>query len=355
MQLHEYMILYMCRGAERSRMRAGVGLEDDPEYIGKKSSRAGFFGKEAVEDEISEEEDDEDGTYDEENVKYSEEESTEGSHDDVEPQQEDGFDSAELSGSEEETKTRQHQEHAASEHYDAEKDLEREFEAVENAEAEAAQELRERALKEHQKAVAVKNQRKMWNRGLEARIMLQKVLEGSNRLPHPDMYTVIHRVDPDLAESMQRLAEDARQTIGDLAAAVDACAEQHPDVSDGKKRQRETFENEEINEIWNALEERYSAFSSYRDGSIDRWHRKTMLSSGNAGKKGMKVLNQSISKQVSLLMKDKERIGQRSQLPASHYNGLCRIMEHTGQSTQQQVGSGYSYMNVSHGGALLEG
>lgn len=61
--------------------------------------------------------------------------------------------------------------------------LEREYEELQVAEAEAAAGLRVRAAKERQKALAVQAQQQLWQRGLEMRILLQKVLQGSNRLP----------------------------------------------------------------------------------------------------------------------------------------------------------------------------
>ena len=51
------------------------------------------------------------------------------------------------------------------------------------AEAEAAAGLRERAQREQQKALAVKAQAQLWGRGLELRILLQRALQGANRLP----------------------------------------------------------------------------------------------------------------------------------------------------------------------------
>lgn len=61
--------------------------------------------------------------------------------------------------------------------------LEREYAEMRAAEAEAAAGLRERAAKERQKALAVQAQQALWQRGLELRILLQRALQGANRLP----------------------------------------------------------------------------------------------------------------------------------------------------------------------------
>jgi hypothetical protein len=62
-------------------------------------------------------------------------------------------------------------------------ELEREYEAMRVAEVEAAAGLQERAARERQKALAVRAQQQLWQRGLEARILLQRALQGANRLP----------------------------------------------------------------------------------------------------------------------------------------------------------------------------
>ena len=52
-------------------------------------------------------------------------------------------------------------------------------------------------------------------------------------------------------------------------------------------------------ETWRALERASAEIAPFRDASLDRWHRKTLLSSGGAALKGqLRLLNQSLSSQV---------------------------------------------------------
>lgn len=45
----------------------------------------------------------------------------------------------------------------------------------------------------------------------------------------------------------------------------------------------------------------YQRFAPYRDASMDRWHRKTMLMTGSGALRGnLRALNQSLSSQVLL-------------------------------------------------------
>lgn len=50
---------------------------------------------------------------------------------------------------------------------------------------------------------------------------------------------------------------------------------------------------------WQRVDEAYWRFAPYKDSSLDRWHRKTMLMTGSAALRGnLKALNQSLSAQV---------------------------------------------------------
>ena len=52
---------------------------------------------------------------------------------------------------------------------------------------------------------------------------------------------------------------------------------------------------------WRRLDGAYAEVGPFRDASLDRWHRKTLLSSGGAALKGnLRMLNQSLSSQVRM-------------------------------------------------------
>lgn len=290
------------KGVEIPRLRGSIGLEDDPEYIGKKSSREGFFG------ELPK---------------------RRGSG--IMP--EEGSPSASLYGSAEDTSNdvvyRSHESDKESDYSEEDEieQLEKEYEAVEEAEAEAANELKDRAEKERRKAIAVKAQTRIWNSGLEARILLQKVLQGANRLPRSDSHAYVRMADEQLATDLGLLAKDAYGALEDIFAVLDALDESRGENSDGSSRKRKSLVDLDAEKAWEMLDERYSSFAQYRDSSVDRWHRKTLLAAGGPSKSSLKVLNQSVSKQVSLMMKDKDQIIERTQLPMSQFNGLCETFK----------------------------
>lgn len=63
------------------------------------------------------------------------------------------------------------------------------------------------------------------------------------------------------------------------------------------------------------MDEADRSFAAFRDSSLDRWHRKTMLSAGNAAmRSNLRALNQSVSQQVAALMANPAKLLQRTQL-----------------------------------------
>jgi len=208
---------------------------------------------------------------------------------------------------------------------------------MQQQEADAMSGLQERASKERQKGLAVRAQRSLWESGLELRILLQKALQSGNRLPQPEGHRVAVAADPKLETGLKGLARDAAAVVNDLLGLLSSMEEQHPaigeaaeaaGVGNNKRKHPDNDEEQEISDkLWSQLDESYQRFAPFRDASIDRWHRKTVLASGSAARGGLKVLNQSVSSQVQLLMRDSQRVVERTRLPKRLCRPLCSTEE----------------------------
>lgn len=165
-------------------------------------------------------------------------------------------------------------------------------------------------------------QKAVWQRGLEARILLQRALAGGNRLPQGEMQEAAAASSADLAAAFGGLAADASALLQDLLQLLGALAGQNPAVAEAAaaagasgqaaaaaegsggrhKRARADEEGGEgqrqdgaqpaaagqeqrpgADALWGQVEAAYAAFGPFRDASIDRWHRKTTLTAGRAG------------------------------------------------------------------------
>lgn len=156
-------------------------------------------------------------------------------------------------------------------------------------------------------------QKAVWQRGLEARILLQRALAGGNRLPQGEMQEAAAASSADLAAAFGGLAADASALLQDLLQLLGALAGQNPAVAeaaaaagtsgqaaaaaegsggrhkrargdeDGSEGRQQDGAQPGADALWGQVEAAYAAFGPFRDASIDRWHRKTTLTAGKAG------------------------------------------------------------------------
>jgi protein AATF/BFR2 len=71
--------------------------------------------------------------------------------------------------------------------------------------------------------------------------------------------------------------------------------------------------------LWAQVEGAVTGLAPFRDAALDKWHRRTVLSSGGAALSGnsLRALQQGVSKQVATLLADPTKVVRRSQLPVS--------------------------------------
>ncbi|EIE26312.1 TRAUB-domain-containing protein [Coccomyxa subellipsoidea C-169] len=308
------------KGEKGLPLRGGIDL-DDPEYEGRRVSRDAVFGDES-EDAISEDEDVETGSEEYESEGQLGDE--QGARAEPESAVTNGADIFEDEVDEE----------AAA--------LEREFEAARagTTAADMAITNRDRAARERAKGTAVKNQRALWERMLELRILLQSCLQASNRLVRPHMHVAACAVAPELRSGFHGLADGAAATLDSLLDLHDELLERVPDRAaaaateppaeavmgkTGKKRGRDGAAGDDLlsGTKWARMNAAYGSFAPFRDASMDRWHRKTMLMTGSGAlRNNLRALNQSLSSQVAALVTDSGPAVQRTQLMTAQIRPL---------------------------------
>jgi len=182
-------------------------------------------------------------------------------------------------------------------------------------EGEVAKALGERARREREKGVAVRNQRELYDRALGMRILLQRAVEGANRLPRPEARRALERAgdatgDPSSAALLASLADEARDTLGALGELADALMSQQAAlagrVRKGAKRRADgapalpAGAGDEYRRLWSAEEARHAALAGFRDDAVDRWYKKAVQGSGGGamGTGQLKAIHQSVSQQV---------------------------------------------------------
>eukprot|EP00250_Pteridium_aquilinum_P022809 c25735_g1_i1 orf=320-1726(-) len=184
--------------------------------------------------------------------------------------------------------------------------------------------LKGRSDEEVLKGQAVRSQKALWDKALEVRILLQKPFSSANRLPLGDTRLHISESNKEVDNAFAKLCASSIKTLDCLHQTVKVLMNQNDSMnrtSDAYQGNEKHFAMESVDDldtIWQQLSASYSRFVPFRDSTVDRWQRKTQLSSGaTASKSKLRAFNQSISQQIEVHMRDFSRMLERMCLKRS--------------------------------------
>jgi protein AATF/BFR2 len=344
----------------RLRMRGGLSLDElGAEYHGKRTSRkameeawAGAEDPDAEEDsEDDDEEEDEDDSMeglDADDLARMEREAAEdddGSDEDDEDidDEDSDEDDDDDSGADVDVDDDDDESQEASDDDDDDDggdggDLAAELAAFRREEAEANR-LAAAKSQNAVKGAAVRRQNEMWEKALQTRIVLQRGLNASAKMPTPTYWRALAKADGDVEPAMATCAAAARGALDALCSLQAALIDGNPAIAEaagegvggGKKRKASSamaavskfgLLASPASEVWENIDSVYQRFAAFRDVSIDRWHRKAqvqvgkMSAGGSVGGGEMRAFNQSVSAQVASAMRIPDRLVRKSQPPA---------------------------------------
>jgi protein AATF/BFR2 len=345
----------------RLRMRGGLSLDElGAEYHGKRTSRkameeawAGAEDPDAEEDsEDDDEEEDEDDSMeglDADDLARMEREAAEdddGSDEDDEDidDEDSDEDDDDDSGADVDVDDDDDESQEASDDDDDDDggdggDLAAELAAFRREEAEANR-LAAAKSQNAVKGAAVRRQNEVWEKALQTRIVLQRGLNASAKMPTPTYWRALAKADGEVKPAMATCAAAARGALDALCSLQAALIDGNPAIAEaagegvggGKKRKASSamaavskfgLLASPASEVWENIDSVYQRFAAFRDVSIDRWHRKAqvqvgkMSAGGGAGGGGeMRAFNQSVSAQVASAMRIPDRLVRKSQPPA---------------------------------------
>lgn len=227
--------------------------------------------------------------------------------------------------------------------------LNKEYLELQAEEQEMLRGLKGRSDEDMEKGQAVSHQKALWDKALELRILLQKPFSSVNRLPKEDVKTMICENNTEVKEAFSRLTASSIETLRCLSELFEALLEKNATVNEGfiphvngeNNAQKDndvaslSKSSDAVDELWQQLGSLHSRFVPFRNSSVDRWQRKTQLSSGAAvSKSKLRAFNQSITQQIETYMRDPSRMLQRMWLKPSSVNILGMPLQcNNGQST----------------------
>lgn len=239
-------------------------------------------------------------------------------------EEEEEFDGVELEDGDEEEGSSDDEELEGKENEDGGKDdemeeLEKEYMDLRHQEQDIVKNLKRHKDEDILKGQAVKNQRALWDKTLEFRFLLQKAFSSSNRLPQEPVRSSFCESDEGVSAAYSDLITSSKKTLDSLLELQEALLEKNPSVAqslDGNsgktsKKHSEDYKNldAEGDEDWGRLSHMHKRIAVFRDKSIDKWQRKTQVTTGAAAIKGkLHAFNQNISDQVAAYMRDPSRM-----------------------------------------------
>lgn len=91
--------------------------------------------------------------------------------------------------------------------------------------------VRKQSSVDRSKGAAVANQRTLWNKWLELRISLHKLLQSGNRLPRPKARVLYVESAPEVRAGLEKLSETATGLLEKLLGAQQGLLEQNDSIA----------------------------------------------------------------------------------------------------------------------------
>ncbi|KAG8664025.1 hypothetical protein MANES_01G272000v8 [Manihot esculenta] len=289
--------------------------------------------------QISEEE-----NYDDEEVEEEEEE-------EVDEQEKEEEENEEMLYQEEESEGEGDMQNVS--HKDAEmEELEKEYMHLRNQEQDILKNLKRHKDEDLLKGQAVKNQKAFWDKTLELRFLLQKAFSSSNRLPLEPVRSSFCDSDGGVSAAYTDLIASSEKTLESLLELQEALLEKNPSIyqsfnsNSGRSAKKHSHSqdskrsDEDSDEEWLRISQMHGRIAPFRDKSIDKWQRKTQVTTGAAAIKGkLQAFNQNISEQVASYMRDPSRIMKQMQLSRSTIGVFGTVSEQLGNAKGEVASS----------------
>uniref|UniRef100_A0A0D9V1N0 Apoptosis-antagonizing transcription factor C-terminal domain-containing protein n=1 Tax=Leersia perrieri TaxID=77586 RepID=A0A0D9V1N0_9ORYZ len=175
--------------------------------------------------------------------------------------------------------------------------LEKEYQTLQNNQQNILDTLKKHRDDDVSRGQAVKNQKVLWDKALEMRFLLQKAFSTSNRLPKEPIRSKFCGESQEIEQAYHDLLNSSKQTLGCM------------------------MELQELNgedDEWSGVQKLQKRITLFRNSEIDKWQRKTQVTTGAAALKGkFHAFNQNISDQVTSYMRDPSRMINRMYLRKS--------------------------------------
>ncbi|EEC70796.1 hypothetical protein OsI_02244 [Oryza sativa Indica Group] len=196
-------------------------------------------------------------------------------------------------------------------------ELEKEYRTLQTNQQNILETLKQHRDDDVSKGQAVKNQKVLWDKALEMRFLLQKAFSTSNKLPKEPIRSMFCDHNQEIEQAYLDLLNSSKQTLGSMMELQEALLERNRATKDVTDTDNSSELNGEDDE-WSEVQKLQKRITPFRNSEIDKWQRKTQVTTGAAALKGkLHAFNQNISDQVTSYMRDPSRMINRMHLRKS--------------------------------------
>ncbi|GIY64715.1 protein AATF [Caerostris extrusa] len=202
---------------------------------------------------------------------------------------------------------------------------------------------------EIEKGQAIKNQKEIWNRLLESRIRMQKLLITANKLPQYSSWEEVkEKGGLELKENLNKSYQSMKQLMKSFMELQNVLIERNKEILNANNHASKKDEDHSDEEIPSETDEEieesnkskfegkgikrkfhkeseetilakhFKSIIPYRNSVIQKWDEKTKLSTGKV-KKSFSAFEESALKLIEQNLKDKTNLIRRTQLKRSSY------------------------------------
>jgi len=206
---------------------------------------------------------------------------------------------------------------------------------------------------EYQKGLAIKSQMVVWDRLLEYRIQLQKILQNTNKFPQHNSWPLFvenikdsndstHNGDVDEhGDTIKNCQSSIAKLLDLLLSTKSKLVENNPEIkrkiSDDNDKDssydQAPRKKRKIADYESLLDLQHQRYLDFRNDTIERWNDRTRIAMGNSkSSKGKQAssfgsLELSTLKQIHHILSDTPRLVRRTQFKRTSYKVLGKVVD----------------------------
>ncbi|KAJ1917233.1 rRNA-processing protein bfr2 [Mycoemilia scoparia] len=220
--------------------------------------------------------------------------------------------------------------------------INRQLKELEKGEKALLQSLAQDSKNDIEKGQHVLHQTRLWDGLLDIRIRTQKLINLSNELPQKDDLNSIlaEFEDNDLdSPTIEETKEEVYELLDGMLDFRQRLWNQNGgqiNKSLGKYKFPQKRKADDLDSIWEDMENTRNLFRPYRDSTLEKWGKKVQASGGIPLNKSLKAINQGVLHQIQQALANGDRLVQRTRIKRVPYKIIGKENDGSGPKDKDE-------------------